>query len=140
MLVIGRSCVIGRGTVIELASGVRHAGGSFRLGAGSPFAEYCYVGAAGDVTIGQRVMMGQFVSLHSENHKFAAGTSIREQGVTRSPIVINDDSWIGAGVRILAGVTIGSGAVVAAGAVVTNDVPGNTVVAGVPARQIGERS
>lgn len=139
-LVIGPGCVIGRGTVIELASGVRHAGGDFHLGAGSSLAEYCYVGAAGDVTIGSQVMMGQFVSLHSENHLFAPGKPIKEQGVVRAPIVIQDDSWLGAGVRVLAGVTIGSGAVVAAGAVVTSDVPSGALVAGVPARRIGSRS
>ncbi len=139
-LMIGPSCVIGMGTVIELASGIRHAGGDFQLGPGSSFAEYCYVGAAGDVTIGARVMVGQFVSLHSENHLFAPGAPIREQGVTRAPIVIHDDCWLGAGSRVLAGVTIGSGAVVAAGAVVTSDVASNSVVAGVPARPIGDRS
>jgi maltose O-acetyltransferase len=41
---------------------------------------------------------------------------------------------------ILPGITIGEGAVVAARAVVTHDVPPYTIVAGTPARPIGERS
>lgn len=41
---------------------------------------------------------------------------------------------------ILPGVTIGKGAVIAAGAVVTKDVEPYTIVGGVPARKIGERS
>jgi acetyltransferase-like isoleucine patch superfamily enzyme len=41
---------------------------------------------------------------------------------------------------IMPGVTIGEGAVVMAGAVVTNDVPPHAIVAGVPARIIGQRN
>lgn len=41
---------------------------------------------------------------------------------------------IGSNATILCGITVGEGAVVGAGAVVTQDVPPNAVVAGVPAR------
>jgi len=46
---------------------------------------------------------------------------------------------IGANAVVLEGVHVGRGAVVAAGAVVVEDVPDNTVVAGVPARVIKQR-
>lgn len=45
---------------------------------------------------------------------------------------------IGSNATIMAGVTIGAGALVGAGAVVTHDVPDHTIVAGVPARVMGE--
>lgn len=45
---------------------------------------------------------------------------------------------IGSNATIIAGVTIGEGALVGAGAVVTHDVPDYTIVAGVPARVIGD--
>lgn len=51
-----------------------------------------------------------------------------------APIHIGNRVWIGSCAIITRGVTIGDGAVVAAGAAVTKDVPGNTVVGGVPAR------
>lgn len=54
------------------------------------------------------------------------------------PVVVEDDVVVGANAVILEGVTVGKGAVVAAGAIVTEDVPPNTVVAGVPARVIKE--
>ena len=53
-------------------------------------------------------------------------------------ITIGDDAWIGAGAIILPNITIGNGAVVGAGAVVTKSVDPYTIVAGVPAKKIGE--
>jgi 2,3,4,5-tetrahydropyridine-2,6-dicarboxylate N-acetyltransferase len=52
------------------------------------------------------------------------------------PVVIADNVLVGANAVILEGVTVGQNSVVAAGAIVIEDVPENTVVAGVPARVI----
>ncbi len=57
-----------------------------------------------------------------------------------TPVVIEDDVLIGANAVILEGVRVGKGSVVAAGAVVVNDVPAGSVVAGVPARVIKQKS
>lgn len=59
--------------------------------------------------------------------------------ITRGPITIGNDVWIGARAMILSGVTIGDGAVIGAGAVVSRDVAPFTVNAGVPARRIRDR-
>ena len=55
-------------------------------------------------------------------------------------VVIGDRVWIGYRAIILPGIKIGEGAVVGAGAVVTKDVAAFSIVAGNPARKIGERS
>lgn len=57
-----------------------------------------------------------------------------------SQVTIQDYVFVGAYARILPGVTIGEGAAVGVGAVVTRDVAPYTVVGGVPARYIRERS
>lgn len=53
-----------------------------------------------------------------------------------TPVIVEDDVLVGANAVVIEGVHVGKGAVVAAGAIVTQDVPENTVVAGVPAKVI----
>lgn len=57
----------------------------------------------------------------------------------RRPVVVEDDVWIGANALVAGGVRIGRGAVVGAGSVVRHDVAPYSIVAGVPAREIGRR-
>jgi acetyltransferase-like isoleucine patch superfamily enzyme len=64
---------------------------------------------------------------------------LAENPLIIAPIVVEDDVWLGAGVKVLKGVTIGRGAVVGAGAVVTKGIPAGQIWAGVPAKHIGER-
>jgi acetyltransferase-like isoleucine patch superfamily enzyme len=52
---------------------------------------------------------------------------------------VENDVWIGYGAIVLSGVTIGRDAVIAAGAVVTSDVDRYSIVAGVPAKEVGKR-
>jgi maltose O-acetyltransferase len=53
-----------------------------------------------------------------------------------SPIVVEDNVWIGGGAILLPGIRVGRNAVVGAGAVVTHDAEADTVVVGNPARAI----
>ena len=104
----------------------------------------CWLNGGGGITIGDHVLFGPRVIIHSANHRFdRLDVPICEQGHDHKEVVIEDNVWVGAGCIILPGVTIHSGAVVAAGAVVTQSVPANAVVGGVPARLIrmrGERA
>lgn len=59
--------------------------------------------------------------------------------VSKGPIIVGSDVWIGAQSIILSGVTIGHGAVVAANSVVNKDVPPYAIVAGSPAQIIKYR-
>ena len=54
------------------------------------------------------------------------------------PTVVRRGASIGSGAVILCGITIGERAIVGAGAVVTRDVPPHAIVAGAPARTLGD--
>lgn len=87
----------------------------------------------GGITIEDDVLIGPKVNLITENHPLDPA---ERQKLLLKPILIKRNAWIGAGATILPGVTIGENAVVAAGAVVAKDIPANTVVGGVPAKEI----
>jgi acetyltransferase-like isoleucine patch superfamily enzyme len=91
----------------------------------------------GPVTIGNDIRLAQNVVLSGLNHKYTdIDIPIHAQGVSTAPIVIEDETWIGANVVIVAGVKIGKHCIVAAGSVVTKNVPSYSVVVGNPARII----
>lgn len=94
------------------------------------------------VSIGDRVMVGPNCTLAAGNHDYKqTNTPIRFAGaLSRGPITIEDDVWLGASVVVTDGVTIGRGSVIGAGAVVTRDIPPMSVAAGVPARVIQMRA
>lgn len=91
----------------------------------------CSILDLGGIDIEDDVMIGPRVSITSENHPTDIET---RKTLVPGKVVIKKNAWIGGGVFILPGVTIGENSVVAAGAVVTQNVPNNVVVGGVPAK------
>lgn len=67
------------------------------------------------------------------------GKDHKEDFITKGPVIVEEDVWIGANSVILSGVKIGRGAVIAAGSLVNKDVQRYAVVAGTPARIIKMR-
>lgn len=59
--------------------------------------------------------------------------------LTRGPVRIGNDVWVGSRAIILSGVTIGDGAVIGAGAVVARDIPAYAIAVGNPARVVRQR-
>jgi acetyltransferase-like isoleucine patch superfamily enzyme len=141
-ITFGDRVTVGRFAMIRptRAYGGGELGEGLVVGNNSNIGAYCYIGCSGGIRIGNNVMMSPRVSLYAENHNFSdTDRPMKEQGVTRAPIVIEDDCWIASHAVVLAGVTIGRGSIVAAGSVVTDDVPPYSIVAGVPARVIRSR-
>ncbi len=91
----------------------------------------------GNIIIGNRVAIGPNVILLSSsdpnNSKIYPYVKIK-----RGKVKVNNDAWIGAGSIIMPDVIIGEGSVVGAGTVVTKNVEAYSIVAGVPAKKIGD--
>ena len=92
--------------------------------------------ARSGLTIGSNVSISEQAIIYSLQHDLDDQDFV----VSGAPVVIEDYVFIGSRAIILPGVHIGTGAAVAAGAVVTKDVPPYTVVGGIPAKPIRQRS
>ena len=92
------------------------------------------------IIIGDRVWVGaNTVITDTDFHPLDAETRrARPLDATTAPVEIGDDVFIGMNALILKGVCIGERAVVGAGSVVSRDIPAGAIVAGNPARVIGE--
>lgn len=139
-VVIGPGASIGAYTQIMPTSVMRNLGEGCSIGANSGIGQFSFIGCGGGVRIGRDVIMGQYISFHTENHIFDdLERPILAQGVTRAPIEIGDDCWVGAKVTFLSGSKVGRGCVVAGGAVVRGEIPPYSVIGGVPARILKSR-
>ena len=86
----------------------------------------------GIVEIEDNVLIGPNVQIVTVDHDLEDRHNLYHFG----KVTIKNNAWLGIGVTICPGVTIGKNSVVAAGSVVTDDVPDNTMVGGVPAKII----
>ena len=71
------------------------------------------------------------------NTESTGSMSVREQTGVYDPLTIGEDTWIGERATVAA--SVGRHCVVGAGALVLTAVPDFAIVAGVPARIIGDR-
>lgn len=108
------------------------------------------------VTPNEKLTIGNYVSIAPNvtfllgvNHQIDTVTTFpfysklversAKDALTKGPVVIEDEVWIGTGAMIFSGVRIGKGAIIAAGALVTKDVPPYAIVGGNPAKLIRYR-
>lgn len=140
-IAIGDNCSIGAYSRLIISTTYSHLGKGIVLGDNVGIGEWCYIGGAGGVDIGSGTIVGQFLSIHPENHNTEAiDTPIRLQGVTRLGVSVGQNVWIGAKVTILDGAVIGNGSIIAAGSVVTKGIyPDNVILAGTPAKVLKHR-
>jgi acetyltransferase-like isoleucine patch superfamily enzyme len=128
-LELGRGACVHRGLELRAA---RHV----RIGEGSVIGFDAILDGRAGIDIGRQVNVSSSVAIWTVQHDHRDPRFSAHGG----PVVVGDRAWLSFRCTVLPGVTIGEGAVVAAGAVVTRDVPSFAIVAGIPARVIGERT
>jgi len=98
----------------------------------------CHIGCINKVMIGNNVLLASRIYISDHSHGEITKEALlmppaARKLVSKGPVIIKNNVWIGEGVCILPGVTIGENSIIGANAVVTKDVPPNTVVGGIPA-------
>lgn len=97
----------------------------------------CYIDGTGGLTIGDEVSIAHASTIMTTSHTYNDATiPIKYNNATETPVILDNDIWVGAGCRILGGVTIGKRSIIAAGAVINKTVEPNSIVGGVPGKKI----
>jgi maltose O-acetyltransferase len=126
------------------------------IGADTNIMMHCFVLEARGISIGPNCIIGPFTTLDGRG-TLTIGRNVNIAGevltigghhLVDSPtaegltgkVVIEDNAWVAMRATILPGVTIHEGAYVAAAALVNRDVEPYTLVGGVPAKRIRDRS
>jgi UDP-2-acetamido-3-amino-2,3-dideoxy-glucuronate N-acetyltransferase len=129
-------CTVGEGTKIGAFVEIQK---NAVVGARCKISSHTFV--CEGVRIEDEVFVGHGVMFINDPYPRAAnegGTLQTESDWTVVETRVRRRASIGSNATVLAGVTVGEGALVGAGAVVTRDVPAHAIVAGVPARVIGD--
>lgn len=122
-------------TVVDLGEGTA-INGRITIKGGKPcsIGKYCAIGA--DVKV---ITSDHGVSQPNLNMRLQRAIIGHTAHVTKGPVDIGHNVWIGDNAVILSGVTVGNGAIIAAGSIVTSNVPCYAIVGGNPARVLKER-
>ena len=128
------------GSNVNIGKGARFGDGkNLVIGNNSGIGLNCKV--PNNLIIGEDVMMGPNVIIFGSNHNFErTDIPMRLQGMkTYSPVIIEDDVWIGSNTIIMPGLKIKKGTIIGAGSIVTKEFPEFSIVAGNPAKLIKSR-
>ncbi len=131
---LGRWSWLGHGTKVRAHEGEVHIGAKTVIG------QECTITAFRHVSIGRECIIADRVMLIDFDHGVVeVERPVRVQGIYKRDVRVGHNVWVGYGACFLRGVTVGDNVVVGTSTVVTNDVPANAVIGGVPARVLRMR-
>lgn len=112
---------------------------SIQIGHNCHFGEYNHITSINEITIGDNLLTGRWVTISDNSHGQTDFVSLQLPPVERKlyskgAVHIGCNVWIGDKATILPGVSIGDGAVIGANTVVSKDVPAYCIAVGNPMR------
>jgi acetyltransferase-like isoleucine patch superfamily enzyme len=132
---IGRLVHLGDHTRLRCHEGTLRIGDKCVFGSDNTV--NCYL----DVEFGEATIVSDWVYVTDFDHRTdRLDQPIKDQGIVKSPVRIGPGSWVGTKVTVLRGTEVGRGSVLAANAVVRGRWPDHSVLGGVPARLLRDRS
>jgi acetyltransferase-like isoleucine patch superfamily enzyme len=134
-IVIGDDALLNRNAILRAKTGPIRLGDRTVVGANTLIVSLSGVAIGEDVIIGDRCT----ITAGAYQIDGITGSMLAHGPLTRGPISIGNDVWIGSGASVVEAVNIGDHVVIGAGAVVTCDLPAGAVAVGVPARVIRMR-
>lgn len=135
-IAIGNNVVLNRNTILSCK------GGSIVIGNNTNISVNCTVISESFVHIGANVLFAAYCYVIAGGNHGMDRTDvaiIQQDSFSKGGVVIEDNAWLGADVKVLDGVNIGRDAVAGAGSVVVRDVPAFSVATGIPAKTIRNR-
>lgn len=102
-------------------------GGRLRIGNNTSFNRNDIVVCHNTIKIGNNCSFGPNVIVYDHDHKFSI-KGFEKSKYNTTPVIIEDNCWLGANVTILRGAHIGEGCVIGAGAVVKGEIPAHSIV------------
>ena len=134
-IVIGDNVMIGRYTVISCKNG------DITIGDNTNIAMSCFIQSAKKVDIGKNILFAAYCYVIGGGDHLTDRTDIPiiAQGQIVRGITIEDNCWLGAGVKVQDGTVIGRDSIIGSGAVVTKDISKFSVAVGVPAKVLKKR-
>lgn len=140
---IGNNTMIGYNTILAAHDFLlgKHFSPQIVIGDNVNIGDDSNISCINKIIIGNGVRMGRRVMLNDnshgtfERHMLDIQPNLRPL-VSKGPIVIEENVWIGEMVCVLGGVHIGKGSIIGAGSVVTKDIPPYSLACGIPAKVV----
>lgn len=137
---IGNDCCFGNDIVLTAWS-INGSTPCVIIGNNCSFGSWNHISSSNKIVINDGLLTGKWVSIIDNSHGCSTYDQLQIRPwlrpiVSKGPITIGKNVWIGDKATILSGVTIGDGCIIAANSVVTKNIPSYCVAGGVPAQII----
>lgn len=134
-ITLGNFVCVGRNSIIAAK------GGMITIADGTNIGSSCRIASQSGISIGESSLIAAYCYIGPGNHQQDGDQPLISSSMDlRGGVTIGSHVWVGARATILDGVTIGDRAIVGAHSLVRENVPAGAIVAGTPAKIIGEVS